>query len=208
MLFRSGKTTIVNLLSRFYEVNSGEILVDERDVRDYNQQSYRSQTAVVMQDPLLFSGSVQDNIRFSVPDAHPDQVISVCRELGIHDMISEFPRGYDTEIGERGANISIGQKQLLAFARAMLRDPRILILDEASSYLDTRTEALVQGALQRLMADRTTIVIAHRLSTIRYADQIIVVEKGNIIESGTHDSLIHINGAYVRLLKSQLKLPV
>ncbi|MDZ7722535.1 MAG: ABC transporter ATP-binding protein [candidate division KSB1 bacterium] len=201
----SGKSTIVNLLSRFYDVTGGKVCVDDRDVREYAQHEYRIQTAVVMQDPFLFSGSVYDNIRFSMPEATQEQIEGVCKELGIHEMVQEFPRAYHTEIGERGGNISIGQKQLLAFARAMLRDPRILILDEASSYLDTRTEALVQQALQRLMKDRTTIVIAHRLSTIQYADTILVLEQGNILESGTHEELVRHNGAYAQLLKSQFQ---
>ncbi|MDA3899632.1 MAG: ABC transporter ATP-binding protein [Spirochaetes bacterium] len=200
----SGKSTIVHLISRFYDVTDGAVLIGSRDIRNYGIAEYRRQTAVVMQEPQIFSGSVYDNISFSVPGATHDEVISVCKVLGIHDMITGFPQGYDTPMGERGANISIGQKQLLAFARAMLRNPRILILDEASAYLDTRTETMVQAALSKIMEGRTTFVIAHRLSTIRNADTIYVLDQGNIAESGTHAQLVNRNGIYMSFLKQNL----
>ncbi len=197
----SGKSTIVHLVSRFYDVADGAVLIDSIDIRDYSIAAYRRQTAVVMQEPQIFSGSVFENISFSVPDSTIDDVMAVCKQLGIHEMIIDFPDGYDTPMGERGANISIGQKQLLAFARAMLRDPRILILDEASAYLDTRTETMVQKALASIMKGRTTFVIAHRLSTIRNANKIIVLDKGIITDIGSHEELLKKEGIYKNFLR-------
>lgn len=199
----AGKSTVINLLCRFYEPSSGVIHVDGLELNRISQQSYRSQIAVVMQDTRVFSGTVLDNIRFSKPDADPKEVERIAAEMEMDRMIRRMPQGYDTEIGERGASLSLGQKQLLAFARALLRDPAILILDEASSYLDARTEELVQRAMTRLSHGRTSFVIAHRLATIRDADRILVMSAGRIVESGSHTALVDHNGRYAELLRTQ-----
>lgn len=199
----SGKTTIINLLCRFYEPSSGSIQVDDIDLNEIAQKTFRSQIAVVMQDTRIFSGTVLDNIRFSEPDAGMERVQAVTREMDIHDMILRMPRGYHTELGERGASLSLGQAQLIAFARALLRDPAILILDEASSYLDSRTEEQVQRAMGTLSRGRTTFVIAHRLATVRGADRILVMHQGRIVESGSHAELVGREGRYAQLLRTQ-----
>jgi ABC-type multidrug transport system fused ATPase/permease subunit len=199
----AGKSTVINLLCRFYEPSSGVIRVDGMELNKISQESYRSRIAVVMQDTRVFSGTVLDNIRFSKPDASPKEVEQIAREMEMHEMIRRMPHGYDTEIGERGASLSLGQKQLLAFARALLRDPAILILDEASSYLDSQTEELVQRAMARLSHGRTSFVIAHRLATIRDADRILVMSNGRIVESGSHSALVDHDGRYAELLRTQ-----
>jgi ABC-type multidrug transport system fused ATPase/permease subunit len=198
----SGKSTTIHLINRFYDIDSGHLKIDGRDIRDYSQRSLRSRMATVMQDPQIFSGSVAENIRFGRPEAGIDQVRQVARTLGIEEMIDGFPRGFDTEVGQNGGNISLGQRQLLAFARAMLRNPSILILDEASAYLDSETEAMVQKALGVLMEGRTSFVIAHRLSTIRNADQILVLEDGHIVERGNHEELIGAEGTYASYIRT------
>jgi ABC-type multidrug transport system fused ATPase/permease subunit len=192
----SGKSTTVNLINRFYDADSGEILIDGVRIDDYAQTSLRSRMASVMQEPQIFSGTVEDNIRFGKPDADLSEVMQVARTLGIHEMIEGFPRGYQSELGQNGNNISLGQKQLIAFARALLRNPAILILDEASAYLDSETEAMIQRALGPLMEGRTSFVIAHRLSTIRHADVILVLEDGLIVERGNHEELVNLGGVY------------
>jgi ABC-type multidrug transport system fused ATPase/permease subunit len=199
----AGKTTIVNLLCRFYDPTGGNVRVDGTDIRELAQRDYRSRLAVVMQDAVVFRGSVYDNIRFGRPAASREEVEAVAREMGIHDMFASLGEGYATEVGERGANLSLGQRQLVAFSRALLRDPALLILDEASASIDTSTERLVQAALKRLRRGRTTFIIAHRLSTIRDADLILVVRDGEIAESGTHESLLERSGHYAELLRSQ-----
>lgn len=199
----AGKTTIINLICRFYDPVAGAVLVDGHDLRTIAQSTYRSQIAVVMQDTRIFSGTVMDNIRFSKPEATDEEVREVARRMSIHEMIESMPDGYYSEIGESGGSLSLGQKQLLAFARALLRDPSILILDEASSYLDSQTEELVQKAMSELSRGRTTFVIAHRLATIRDADRIVVMEDGAIVESGSHNELVRSGGAYARLLNTQ-----
>lgn len=198
----SGKSTIVNLINRFYDIQSGSILIDGIDIKSYDKQSLRSQMSTVMQEPQIFSGSVYDNISFGKPEATLSEVKEIAQKLGIDKMIESFPNAYNTEMGQGGGNISLGQKQLLAFARALIRNPKILILDEASAYLDTETEAIVQKAMGLLMQGRSSFVIAHRLSTIRNADQIIVVEDGKIVERGDHRELIQLNGVYAELLKN------
>jgi ABC-type multidrug transport system fused ATPase/permease subunit len=199
----AGKTSISNLIARFYEVDEGAVLIDGLDVREVTQRSLRRQMGIVPQDPFLFSGSIQDNIRFGDPDAPHSAVEEAARTANAHEFIINLPEGYDTEIMEGGVNISLGQRQLISIARVVLADPRILIMDEATSSVDTVTEALIQDALERLLAGRTAIVIAHRLSTIRNADMICVIEDGQIIEQGTHESLLRRGGLYRQLYERQ-----
>ncbi len=199
----SGKTTIINLLCRFYDPTYGAVLVDGHDLRDLGQEAYRSQIALVMQDAHVFSGTIIENIRYGREDATREEVEEVARAMGIHPMIESLPEGYHNEVGERGGNLSLGQKQLIAFARALVRDPKILILDEASSYLDSESERLVQEAAAKLSRGRTSFVIAHRLATIRDADRIMVLDSGRIVEVGSHDELVEANGRYAELLKTQ-----
>lgn len=199
----AGKSSIVNMIARFYEASDGAVLIDGIDVRDVTQRSLRRQMGIVSQDPFLFSGTVADNIRFGRPDASDKEMENATRMANAHSFIMALPDGYDTEILEGAVNISIGQRQLICIARAMLADPRILILDEATASVDTVTEALIQDALVRLLVGRTAIVVAHRLSTIRNADMICVVRAGQIVEKGTHDELIAANGAYRALYERQ-----
>lgn len=196
----AGKSTIVNLVSRFYDVTGGSLNIDGHDVRDVKLQSLRRQMSVMLQDSFIFSGTILDNIRYGRLDATEDEVIEVCKAVRVHDFIKGLKRGYHTELGERGASLSTGQKQLISFARALLNDPRILILDEATSSIDTHTELLIQQALDVLLKGRTSFVIAHRLSTIRRADRILVVQNGGIAESGTHDELMKLPGGHYRTL--------
>ena len=199
----AGKTTIVNLLSRFYDVDAGAILVDGRDIRDIRQDSLRHQLGIVLQDTFLFSDTVMENIRYGRLDASDEECIAAARLANAAQFIQRLPEGYQTLLSERAGTLSQGQRQLLAIARAILADPRILILDEATSSVDTRTEAHIQEALLNLMKGRTSFVIAHRLSTIRNADQVLVIDDGQIIERGTHDSLLGQQGFYYRLYMSQ-----
>ncbi len=197
----SGKSTIINLLCRFYEPASGAIIVDGENLADYDLASYRRNVALVAQDAGVFSGTVADNIRLGTPGADDSDIRNVAEEMGIAGMIRALPDGYNTEVGERGRLLSLGQRQLVAFARALLRDPRILILDEASSYIDSTTEAIVQKAMVRLSRNRTTFVIAHRLSTIRDAHRIMVLDHGRLVEEGTHIELMSRNGRYAELVR-------
>lgn len=201
----AGKTTMVNLLSRFYEVDDGRITVDGRDIRDIPKPYLRRQLGIVLQDTFLFSATVMENIRYGRLDASDEEVIEAARIADADHFIRQLPQGYQTMLSERASNLSQGQRQLLAIARAILADPRILILDEATSSVDTRTEARIQAALLRLMAGRTSFVIAHRLSTIRDADQVLVIRDGEIVERGTHDSLLAADGFYAHLYRSQFK---
>jgi ATP-binding cassette subfamily B multidrug efflux pump len=195
----AGKSTLVRLISRFYDASEGAVRVDGHDVRHVTQNSLRRQMGIVLQDPFLFSGSVRDNIRYGALDASDSAVEAAAQAVGAHDFITGLSRGYDTLVGEGGAILSGGQRQLISFARALLADPRILILDEATSSVDTQTERVIQTALQRLLQGRTAFVIAHRLSTITQASLIVVMDHGRIIETGTHAQLLDQRGRYYEL---------
>jgi ATP-binding cassette subfamily B protein len=201
----AGKTTIVNLLTRFYEIDSGTITIDGRDIREVAKDDLRRQLGIVLQDTFLFAGTVMENIRYGRLDASDDEVIAAARLANADQFIHRLPHGYATPLSERAGNLSQGQRQLLAIARAMLAEPSILILDEATSSVDTRTEQHIQEAMLRLMAGRTSFVIAHRLSTIRDADQIVVIDRGEIVERGTHAELLARQGFYARLYASQFR---
>jgi ATP-binding cassette subfamily B multidrug efflux pump len=201
----AGKTTIVNLLTRFYDIDSGSVTIDGKDIRQVKKADLRRQLGIVLQDTFLFSGSVMENIRYGRLDAADDEVIAAARLANADQFIHRLPQGYDTPLSERGSNLSQGQRQLLAIARAVLADPGILILDEATSSVDTRTEKSIQEAMLRLMEGRTSFVIAHRLSTIRDADRILVINDGEIVERGTHGQLLAQGGFYHNLYMSQFK---
>jgi ATP-binding cassette subfamily B protein len=196
---------MVNLLSRFYDLDSGRILIDGKDIQKIPKTVLRRQLGIVLQDTFLFSATVMDNIRYGRLDASDEEVIEAAKIADADHFICQLPLGYETMLSERASNLSQGQRQLLAIARAILADPAILILDEATSSVDTRTEARIQAALLRLMAGRTSFVIAHRLSTIRDADQVLVIRDGEIVERGTHDSLLAAEGFYAHLYRSQFK---
>jgi len=197
----AGKSTLVSLLLRLYDVESGRILVDGYDIRQMTQHSLRSQMGVVTQDPFLFSGTVMENIRYGRLDAGDEAVYAAARAANAHDFIERLPGGYQTQVGERGGMLSQGQRQLITIARALLADPRILILDEATASVDTRTEALIQRALERLLEGRTSFVIAHRLSTVKHADQVLVLDGGRIVQRGTHEELLSGGGLYADLYR-------
>ncbi|RLC68128.1 MAG: multidrug ABC transporter ATP-binding protein, partial [Chloroflexi bacterium] len=201
----AGKTTMINLLTRFYDIDGGAITIDGHDVRALEKASLRRKLGIVLQDTFLFSESVMDNIRYGRLDASDEEVVAAARLANADQFIRRLPQGYHTELSERGGNLSLGQRQLLAIARAVLADPAILVLDEATSSVDTRTEAQIQEALLRLMAGRTSFVIAHRLSTIRDADKILVINEGEIIERGTHEELLAQRGFYYNLYMSQFR---
>ncbi len=201
----AGKTTIASLIPRFYDTTGGKVKLDGRDVREYARNDLRENIGIVLQESFLFSGTVGDNIRYGRLDASQEEVENAARAVSAHGFISELPDGYDTELGEGGGSLSQGQRQLLSFARAVLTDPRILILDEATSNIDTRTEKIIQEALATLLQGRTSVVIAHRLSTIRTADRILAVRDGRIVESGTHAELIKQDELYADLYRRQFR---
>ncbi|WP_110111739.1 ABC transporter ATP-binding protein [Bacillus sp. CGMCC 1.16541] len=199
----SGKTSIANLITRFYDVSDGKIKMDDTPIKEITVESLRSQISIVLQDTFIFSGTIMENIRFGRPDATDEQVISAAKAVGAHGFIQKLKEGYDTEVEERGNILSVGERQLLSFARTLLADPKILILDEATASIDTETEMIIQRALKQLLKDRTAIMIAHRLSTIREADQIIVLDHGKVLEQGNHQHLMNYKGQYYRLVQSQ-----
>ncbi len=201
----SGKSTIVNLICRFYDTVEGRVLLDGIDVRDVTIDSLRSQIGIVMQDTFIFSGTIRDNIRYGRPDATDADIEAAARSVRAHDFISMLPDGYDTEVQERGNALSVGQRQLLSFARALLADPRILVLDEATASIDTETELRIQEALATLLQGRTSFIVAHRLSTIRHADLIVVLDHGVIVDQGTHEELMRRPGHYRDLVEAQYR---
>ncbi|MCH8897476.1 MAG: ABC transporter ATP-binding protein, partial [Chloroflexi bacterium] len=195
----AGKSTFVTLIHRFADVTKGRITIDGHDLRDVKRQSLVNQMSMVLQEPYLFSGTVRENIRYSHPEASEDDVVEAAKTVGAHDFIMALEQGYDTTLAERGVNLSVGQRQLVSFARAIVANPRILILDEATANIDTHTEVLIQEALKRVLKGRTSIVIAHRLSTIRNADKIVVLDHGQVAESGSHAELLAKKGVYAKL---------
>jgi ABC-type multidrug transport system fused ATPase/permease subunit len=195
----AGKTTLVNLVARFYDVTSGTVLIDGIDVRQLSQENLRQQIGIVLQEPFLFSGTVRDNLRYGNPTASDTAIVAAAQAIGAHDFIMRLAHGYDTDVRERGSLLSHGQRQLLSFVRALLADPRLLILDEATASIDAETERLVQAGLATLLCGRTAFLIAHRLSTVKHADRIIVLDQGRLVESGTHEALLLQRGLYHRL---------
>jgi ATP-binding cassette subfamily B protein len=197
----AGKSTAIKLLARFYDPQQGAVLIDGHDLRKVTASSLRGQLAVVPQEAFLFSGSVLDNIRFARPEADEDEVRRVARIVGVHDFVEALPDGYGTEVQEGGSALSTGQRQLISFARALLADPRILILDEATSSVDAESERRIERAMEVLFRGRTSVIVAHRLSTVRYADEIVVIDAGRIVERGSHDELIAAGGRYAQLYR-------
>lgn len=202
----AGKTTIVNLLSRFYNIENGTVLIDGTDISTVTLNSLRKQMGVMLQDSFIFSGTIMENIRYGKLDATDEEVIEAAKIVRAHDFICQLKDGYETEVNERGTRLSVGQRQLISFARALLADPKVLILDEATSSIDTKTEILLQEGLDNLLKGRTSFIIAHRLSTIKNSSQIMYIDKGVILEQGTHDELINRNGAYFKLYNSQFDI--
>jgi ATP-binding cassette subfamily B protein len=201
----AGKTTSVNLLTRFYDVTDGRVLIDGRDIRDYTRDSLRQCFGIVLQDTYLFSGTIRDNIKYGKPAATDEEVASAAALANADSFIKKLPHGYDTVLTENGGNLSQGQRQLLAIARVILAKPSLLILDEATSSIDTRTELQIQDALLHVMKGRTSFIIAHRLNTIRHADMIIVIDKGEIVEIGSHNELMKKRGTYYQMFSRQFQ---
>lgn len=201
----AGKTTIVNLISRFYDIQQGSIRIDGQDIKKVSIESLRQQMGIMTQDNFLFTGTIRENIAYGKLDATDDEIIAAAKAVHAHDFITKLPEGYNTKLEERGGGLSVGQKQLLAFARTMVSMPKILILDEATSSIDTKTELLVQDGIEALLKGRTSFVIAHRLSTIQKADRIFVIDNGGITEQGNAKELMAKKSAYYRLYTAQLQ---
>lgn len=201
----AGKSSIINLLSRFYDINKGTILIDNQDVKEYELRSLREQIGVVLQDVFLFSDTIENNITLGDSSISREKIVEAAKLVGVHDFIMQLPNDYDYNVQERGATLSVGQRQLISFVRAMVHDPKIIVLDEATSSVDTETEELIQNAIDKLMRGRTSIVIAHRLSTIQKANKIIVLDKGQIMEEGSHEELLKLDGFYANLYNMQYK---
>ena len=201
----AGKTTIVKLLMRFYDINSGAICIDGHDIKDFTREDLRNMFGMVLQDTWLFNGSIMENIRYGRLDATDEEVIEAAKAAHVHSFVKTLPNKYQMELNEEASNVSQGQKQLLTIARALIADPKILILDEATSSIDTRTEVLIQKAMENLMEGRTSFIIAHRLSTIRDADLILVMKDGDIVEQGNHEELLKADGFYASLYNSQFE---
>ncbi|MGN6641377.1 MAG: ABC transporter ATP-binding protein, partial [Verrucomicrobiota bacterium] len=199
----AGKSTLVNLLPAFYEPTAGRILIDGQDIQGIALESLREQISVVSQESFLFNGTIRENILYGRLDATEEELVAAARAANCHEFILRLANGYDSHVGERGVKLSVGEKQRVSIARALLKNSPILILDEATASVDTATEKLIQEALERLMANRTSFVIAHRLSTIRKADQILVIRQGQIVERGTHEELLALNGLYAKLARIQ-----
>ena len=200
----SGKSSIINMIPRFYDPTEGQILLDGKDVRGATLQSLRSQIGIVLQESTLFATTIRENIAFGRPDATEEEIVEAAQAAQAHEFIESFPEGYDTKVGERGATLSGGQRQRVAIARTLLTDPRILILDDATSSVDTQTEHLIQQALANLMQGRTSVIIAQRLSTVRLADQILILEKGRISAAGQHEDLLESSALYRKIYEEQL----
>ena len=201
----AGKSTIINLLARFYDPDQGRILINGHDIRDIPLASLRSRISIVLQDSFLFSISIKENIRFGKPEASDEEVIDAAKSIGAHDFIMKLPNDYDYRIQEGSSNISIGQRQLISFARTLIANPEILVLDEATSSVDAFTELVIQRALKKLMRNRMTIIIAHRLSTIRLCDEILTIDHGSIVERGTHEQLMRKKGLYSSFYRLQFR---
>lgn len=201
----SGKSTIINLIGKFYDIKSGRITIDGEDIRGVTLDSLRRQIGIVLQDTFIFSGTIRDNIRFGRLEATDEEVENAAKAVDAHDFIMKLPGGYETEVEERGSALSMGQRQLLSFARALLANPRILILDEATASIDTETELKIQEALKILLQGRTSFIVAHRLSTIRHADKIVVLDHGEIKEEGNHHELTSRDGVYNGLIEAQFR---
>ena len=199
----AGKSTIINLISRFYDTNQGQVLLDGYNVKDVTVESLRRQVGTMTQENFIFSGTIRDNIRYGKLDATDEEIVEAAKAVNAHDFIMKLEKGYDTKLSERGGGLSIGQKQLLALARTMVSKPKILILDEATSSIDTKTEMMIQDGIEQLLQGRTSFVIAHRLSTIKKADRIFVVEDGMIMEEGNHSQLLEKKGLYYNLYMAQ-----
>jgi ABC-type multidrug transport system fused ATPase/permease subunit len=201
----AGKSTIINLLTRFYDPDEGIIKIDGCDIRDIKLDALRSKMSIVLQDSFLFPITIRENIRFAKPEASDQEIIAAAKSVGAHEFIMKLPNSYDYQVQEGSANISIGQRQLISFARTLVANPEILVLDEATSSVDAYTELVIQNALKTLMQNRMTIIIAHRLSTVRLCDEILIIDQGRIVERGTHEELMHENGLYSSFYRLQFR---